>query len=78
MTSTAKIIAAQLAFQALKPIIADESKYGSDEACNAESSAFELAEQAGIEFDEREFIRCTDEDRMNIMLERIQEKLKNR
>lgn len=75
MTNTVKIIAAQLAFQALKPIIADESKYGTDEACNAENSAFELAEQAGIEFDEREFLGCTDEDRLDVMLERIQKKL---
>ncbi|EPR7483875.1 TPA: hypothetical protein ACGSTL_001185 [Vibrio parahaemolyticus] len=65
------LIAAQQAFIALKPFTEDDALHGTDEACEAESKAFELAEKSGIEIDERDFLGCTDTDRLNMMQERI-------
>ncbi|MEF1300575.1 hypothetical protein QTO17_01420 [Vibrio owensii] len=65
------LLAAQQAFMTFKPFTENEAMHGTDEACEAESKAFELAEKAGIEIDERDFLGCTDTDRLNMMLERI-------
>lgn len=76
MAQTLKLVAAQLAFQALKPIVSNSDLHGTDQACDAENEAFELAKKAGVEFDEMELLGCTDEDRMKLMLERIEAKIK--